>query len=86
MTDYREIIRLKSLEFSNVAIATVYVAHATRFLKFSSSQKHTLWDGLSRIRWPTATLRVCFIQTEAIMREGGFQITSISITNWPSRE
>ena len=33
MTDYREIIRLHSLKFSNVALPTAYAAHATQFQK-----------------------------------------------------
>lgn len=34
MVDYREIIRLNSLKFSNVGIANSVAAHVTPFLKY----------------------------------------------------
>ena len=44
MTDYREIIRLHSLKFSDVA----YAVHATQFQRYLSLLKHILWNGLFR--------------------------------------
>ena len=77
MTDYREIIRLHSLKFSNVAMLTAYAVHATQFQRCLSLLKHILWNGLFRKLWLTEILGICFIQAGAIMREEDSLIMSM---------
>ena len=65
-------------------LLTVWVALATRFLKYLSLQKHILWDGLSLMHCQTLTSNICFTRTEAIMKEGDSRILSIFTTSLPS--
>lgn len=85
MTNYREIIRLKSLEFSNVAIAnSLGCSRNTVSEVLKLAETHSLG-------WPipdtcqTLTSSICFTRTEAIMKEGGSRILSISTTSLPSQ-
>lgn len=84
MTDYREIIRLKSLEFSNVAIAnSLGCSRNTVSEVLRLAETHSL-DGLSLMHCQTLTSSICFTRTEAIMKEGGSRILSIFTTSLPN--
>lgn len=82
MTDYREIIRLHSLKFSNVSIANSLCCSRNTV---SEVLKHILWNGLFQKLFPTKISSICFIQTEAIMREEDSLIMSMFTMSWPSR-
>ena len=84
MTDYREIIRLHSLKFSNVAIAnSLCCSRNTVSEVLKLAETHSL-------EWPipeTLTNRDIehlFYQAGAIMREEDSLITSMFTMNWPS--
>lgn len=49
MTDYREIIRLKSLEFINVSIANNLGCFRNTVSEMIKLAKYILWNGLSLI-------------------------------------
>ena len=84
MTDYREIIRLHSLKFSNVAIANSLCCSRNTVSEVLKLLKHILWNGLFRKLWLTEILGICFIQAGAIMREEDSLIMSMFTMNWPS--
>ena len=84
MTDYREIIRLHSLKFSNVAIAnSLCCSRNTVSEMIKLAETHSL-------EWPipeTLTNRDIghlFYPGRAIMREEDSLIMSMFTMNWPS--
>ena len=84
MTDYREIIRLHSLKFSNVAIAnSLCCSRNTVSEVLKLAETHSLeWPILETLT--NRDIGICFIQAGAIMREEDSLITSMFTMNWPS--
>lgn len=85
MTDYREIIRLHSLKFSNVSIANSLCCSRNTVSEVLKLAENILWNGLFQKLFPTKISSICFIQTEAIMREEDSLIMSMFTMSWPSR-
>ena len=85
MTDYREIIRLKSLEFRNVAIAnSLGCSRNTVSEVLKLAETHSLgWpipDALSN-----TDIEHLFYPDRGNNEEGGSRILSISTTSLPSQ-
>lgn len=82
MVDYREIIRLKSLRFSNVAIADSLRCSRNTVSEVLYIEKHIPCNDQFQMHLPTVTLSTCFIWIGAIMKSGNSRIMNTFIMNW----